>query len=152
MRITCPPILKSPNLSKASLINYSLCNLNRIGDKQHPCLIPLPIFTLFVSPSSSFILNTMIHVNLLINLFRASRCHFHAGSSLILSRLRCQIPSASLRSMRTIPPPCPKFVLISLSAFQFIFLFYTQSDLQVHPRFSFLSVIYVLSLLPLLHV
>lgn len=90
--------------------------------------------------------------NLLKNLFRASRCHFPSRSALICSRLRCQIPSASLWSTHTIPPPCTKFVLILLSASQFIFLFYTQSDLQVHPLFSFLSLIFVPSLLPLLHV
>jgi hypothetical protein len=45
----CPPILKTPNPSKDSLVSYSLYKLNRIGDKQHPCLIPLPVFTLLVS-------------------------------------------------------------------------------------------------------
>ena len=56
-RITCPPILKPPKLSKpsrASLVRYSLYKLNRIGYKQHPCLIPLPLFTLLVSPWLSF--------------------------------------------------------------------------------------------------
>jgi len=46
----CLPILKSPNPSKASLIRHSLYTLNRTGDKQHPCLTPLSIFTLHVSP------------------------------------------------------------------------------------------------------
>ena len=52
-KITTPHILKSPNPSNASLIRYSLYKLNRIGDKQHPCLTPLPIFTLLDSPLSS---------------------------------------------------------------------------------------------------
>ena len=48
-----PPILKTPNLSRASLVRHSLYKLNRIGDKQHPCRTPLPVCTLLVSPPSS---------------------------------------------------------------------------------------------------
>ena len=44
VRSICPPILKSPKFSRPSLVRYSLYNLNRIGDKQHPCLTSLPIF------------------------------------------------------------------------------------------------------------
>jgi hypothetical protein len=44
VRRTCPPTLQSPNPSRVSLVNYSLYKLNRIGDKQHSCLTPLPIF------------------------------------------------------------------------------------------------------------
>ena len=50
----CPPILKSPNPSKAFLVRHSLYKLNRIGDKQHPSLTSLPIFTLLVSPRFSW--------------------------------------------------------------------------------------------------
>ena len=64
----CPPILKSPNLSKASLVRYSLYKLNRIGDKQHPCLTPLPISTLLVSPRFSRTLTLWAMYKLLINL------------------------------------------------------------------------------------
>ena len=48
MRITCPPVLKSLDPSRASLVRYSLYNLNKIGDKQHsfinlvlfiPCIV-----------------------------------------------------------------------------------------------------------------
>jgi hypothetical protein len=46
---TCPPILKSPNHSRASSVRYWLYKLNRISDKQHPCLTPLPIFAFLVS-------------------------------------------------------------------------------------------------------
>ena len=35
-----PPILKSPNPSRASLVRYSLYQLCRIDDKRHPCLTP----------------------------------------------------------------------------------------------------------------
>ena len=34
-------MLKSPSPSRASLARYSLYKLNRVGDKQHPCLTPL---------------------------------------------------------------------------------------------------------------
>jgi hypothetical protein len=56
VRITCPPILKSPNPSRASLVRYSLYKLNRIGDKQQPC------------PWSSRISTLCSMYNLLINL------------------------------------------------------------------------------------
>ena len=52
--ITCPPIMKSPKLSWASLLRYSPNKLNTIGEKQHPCLTSLPLFTLLVSAWSSF--------------------------------------------------------------------------------------------------
>jgi hypothetical protein len=68
MRITCPPILNSPNPSRASLVRYSLYYLNRIDDKQQPCLTPLPIFTLLISPWSSRILTLCSMYNLLINI------------------------------------------------------------------------------------
>jgi hypothetical protein len=45
--------LKSPSPSTISLVRYSLYKLNKLGDKQHPCQTPLPIFTLLVSPRSS---------------------------------------------------------------------------------------------------
>jgi hypothetical protein len=35
------------------LARYSLYKLNRVGDKQHPCLTPLLICKLLVSPPSS---------------------------------------------------------------------------------------------------
>ena len=64
----CPPTLKSPNPSKASLVRHLLYKLNRIGDKQHPCLTPLPIFTLLVSPWFSCTLTLWTMYRLLINL------------------------------------------------------------------------------------
>ena len=67
-KITSPYILESPNPSRASLVRYSLYKLNRIGDKQHPCLIPPPIFILLVSPLSSHALTLLSIHNLLINL------------------------------------------------------------------------------------
>jgi len=64
----CPPILKSPNPSRASLVRHLLYKLNRIGDKQHPFLTPLPIFTLLVSPRFSRTLTLWATYKLLINL------------------------------------------------------------------------------------
>ena len=60
-QITCPPISKSPNPSRALLVRHSLYKLNKIGNKQHPCLTHLPVFTIPVSPWSSHTL-TMTHV------------------------------------------------------------------------------------------
>ena len=64
----CPLILKSPRPSRASLVRHSLYTLNRIGDKQHPCLTPLPHFTLLVSPRFSRTLTLWAMYKLLINL------------------------------------------------------------------------------------
>jgi len=68
MWMICPPVLKSPNPSTASLLRHSLYKLNRISDKQHPCLTPLPIFTLCVPPRFSHTLTLWAMYKLLINL------------------------------------------------------------------------------------
>ena len=60
----CPPILKSPNPSRASLVRHSLYKLNRIGDNQHP----LPILMLLVSPRFIRTLTLWAIYKLLINL------------------------------------------------------------------------------------
>jgi hypothetical protein len=54
-----PPILKSQNPSRASSVRHSLYKLNTIGDKQHPCLTLLPIFTLLISPRFGRILTPL---------------------------------------------------------------------------------------------
>jgi len=64
VQITCPPIWKCPNSSGASLVKYLLHKLNRMDDKQLPCQTLLPIFTLLVSPGSSFGFNSLTHVQL----------------------------------------------------------------------------------------
>jgi hypothetical protein len=53
----CPPILKSPNPSKASLVRHSLYKLNSICDKQHSYLTSLPILSERLSnfPSSRYL-------------------------------------------------------------------------------------------------
>ena len=66
--IICLPILKSANPSRASLVGLSLFKLDRIGDKQHPCLTPLPFFTLLVSPRFSCTLTPWVMYKLRINL------------------------------------------------------------------------------------
>jgi len=66
--IIYPLMLKSPNPSRAFLVRHSPYKLNRIGDKQHPCLTPLQICTLLVSPWSSRTLTLWSMYNLLINL------------------------------------------------------------------------------------
>ena len=61
-------MLKSPSPSRASLVRHLLYKLNRIDDKQHPCLTPLPVCTFLVSPRSSHTLTLWFMYNLLINL------------------------------------------------------------------------------------
>jgi hypothetical protein len=68
VQITCTPLLKPPNLSTAALVSYLLYKLNRISETHHPCLILLPVFTLFVSPWSIRTLTFGSTYNLLINL------------------------------------------------------------------------------------
>jgi len=63
-----PPILKSPDPFRPSFVWHSLYKLNRIGDKQHPCLTPLPIFTLLFSPQVICTLTPWAMYKLLISL------------------------------------------------------------------------------------
>jgi hypothetical protein len=76
VRVTCLPILKFPQLSTVSLIRYSLYKLNRTGNKQHPCLTPLPVFTLLVCLWSHFILTHWSMYNLLISLLSCQSIPF----------------------------------------------------------------------------
>jgi hypothetical protein len=64
----CPTILKSPNPSRSSFVRHSLYNLNRIGDKQHPCLTSLPVFTLLISLRFSRTLTLWATYKLIFNL------------------------------------------------------------------------------------
>ena len=66
VQITCLPIFKFPHPSKSSLVRYLLYKWNRIRDKQHPCLSPLPVFTLLVSTWSSYTLTPCFMYCLLI--------------------------------------------------------------------------------------
>ena len=92
--IICPPMLKSPSPSRASLVRHSLYKLNRIGDKQRPCWTPLPICTILVSSRSSRTLTLWSTYNLLINLLHASRYQFSLGSALIWSSFgACLLPA-----------------------------------------------------------
>jgi hypothetical protein len=63
-----PPILKSRNPSRASLIRHSLYKLNRIGDTHQPCLTPVQIFTLLFFPQFNRNLTLWAMNKLLINI------------------------------------------------------------------------------------
>ena len=121
--ITCPPIFKSPNPSRASLLGYLLEKLKKNGNKEHPCLTPLPILPLLVCPWSSFSWTHWTMYNLLINVFHASQYQFPLGSALIWSSCHVQMPSVSLWNKHTIPHLCPTFALTLFSA------------MQLHPQF-----------------
>ena len=105
-------------LNISILVRHSLYKLNRIGDKQHPCLTPLPVCTLLVSPRSSRILTLWSMYSLLINLLYANRYHLSLGSALIRSSLHGQMPCASLWSKYSVLHPSPKFILLLFSSFQ----------------------------------
>ena len=81
--IILSPTLKSPSPTRTSFVRHSLYKLNRIGDKQHPCLTPLPVWTLLVSPRYSCSLTFCSIYNLLINIFLANRYQFSLRSALI---------------------------------------------------------------------
>jgi len=65
VRITCSLILKCANPSRALFVTNLPCKSNRISAKQHSCLTPVRIFTLFVSPWSSDILTFLSMWNFL---------------------------------------------------------------------------------------
>ena len=67
--ITCSPILKSQNPSRATLVRYSLYYTSwTYFDKQYPCVTPLSVSTLLVSPRSSHTLTLWSIYSLLMNL------------------------------------------------------------------------------------
>lgn len=101
------------NISRTSLVRYSLYKLHKIGDNQ----LLLPIFTLLASPGPSLLhhsnpsmCNFSEH-----SFFRDIRHKFHLGSALIWPRVFGQMLSASLRSKHIIHHLCPKFVLTLFS-------------------------------------
>jgi hypothetical protein len=87
-------ILKSPDPSRASFVTYWLCTLNRISDKQHLCLIPLPIFICLVSPRSSRALTLRSMCTLQISLLSRQRYQFLLRSTVIWSSyaVKCLLP------------------------------------------------------------
>ena len=108
VQIICPPIPKWPNPSTAVLVRYSLCKLNRIGDKQRHCLTPLLFFILLVS-SLSLTQLSMYNVSIILC---PRQYKFPAGFALNWSSLHSQMSSASLWNKQTILHLCPKCVLI----------------------------------------
>ena len=136
-------MLKCPSPSRASLVRHSLYKLNRIGDKQHSCRTPLPIYTLLVSHRSSCTLTLSSMYNLLINLL--SRQLIPVLFRICINLLQFMRSNAFCQSKKQthIHLP-PKFVLILFLSYQlhpwFIFLFQIETDLlQVHLQFSFQS-------------
>jgi len=93
VQISFPPILKSPNTPRASSVRYLVNKPKTIGDKRHPSLISLPVFTLFVYPWSGRTLALCSMYNLLI-FSRVSRCQCSFRSAFIRSSLegKCLLP------------------------------------------------------------
>jgi len=67
VRIARLLILKYPNTWRRYLVMYWLYKVNRIGNKRHPCLTPLPVFTLLGSFWSVLILTLWSTFKLLFN-------------------------------------------------------------------------------------
>jgi len=89
--ITYPPILKSQNPSRASLVRYSLYyKSSTYFDKQYPCRTPLSVSTLLVFPMSSHTVTRWSIHSLLINLCSYQSISFFLVSALIWSSLHCQ--------------------------------------------------------------
>jgi len=129
--ITCRHILKSPNLSRVSLLRCLLYTLNRIGDK-HPCLTPLPIIALLVSLWSCLIF-TLWSIYNLISSLHASQYQFPLESALIWSILHSQMPSASPWS-KCIIHLFPKFLLIPFLALCSKFYFQSLFSVSLLPN------------------
>jgi len=124
VQITFPPILKSPNTSRPSSIRYLVYKLNTIGDKLHPSLTPLPVFTLLVYPRSSSTLTLCSMYNLLIFL-RVSRYKCSFRSTFIRSSLKdkCLLPVYEAST---------QFFIYA----QILFSYYSQK-FQLHSQFPF---------------
>ena len=151
-----PPLLKSPNPSRASLVSHSLYKLNTIGDKQRPCLTPIPIFTLLVSPRFSRTLTLCAMHKFPINLLSRQSTPVTIRICINLVQLTRPTLSASLWSKHTVLRLSPSFDLMLFSASQlhssFLFLFQIQTDiLHVHPPYSFRSFFKVSLLISFVH-
>ena len=94
----CPPMLKSPSPSRASLVRHSLYKLNRIGDKQHSCQTPLPVYPILVPPQSRRTLTLLSMYNLLINLF--SHQSIPVLFRICINLVQCTGPNAFCQSMK----------------------------------------------------
>jgi len=94
----CPPILKSSNPSRVFLVRHSLYKLNRVGDKQHPCLTHLPIFTLLVSHRFTRTLTLWAMYKLLINLL--SRQSIPVSLRICINLVQLTRSNAFCRSMK----------------------------------------------------
>ena len=102
-----PSIFKSPNPFRPSLVWQSLYKLNRIGDKQHPCLSPLPIFTLLFSPQIICTLTPWAMYKLLISLLSCQsmkQTHSPMSVSKVHSDIILSIPIAFLVSFPLLNP------------------------------------------------
>jgi len=138
------PILKSPNPSRASLVRHSLYKLNRIGDKQHPCLTPLPVFTLLVSSRFSQTLTHWAMYKLLINLL--SRQSIPVSLRICINLVHLTRTNAFCQSMKQIISSSSisrvrsdiilSIPIASLVPFP---LLNPNWSFQVHPQFSFQS-------------
>ena len=122
-----PPILKTQNPFRASLVNHSLYTLNGIGEKQHPCLTPLPNFTLLVSPRFSRTLTLWAMYKLLINLLshQSIPVPFRICTNLVhltQSNTFCQSMKQT-HSSSSISKVCSDIILSIPIASKFLFLF-----------------------------
>lgn len=115
--------------------------LNRIGNRQHPCLVFLPVFTFLISTWSSLSLSLSTMYNLLITFLSRQSMPLSFKSALFCTSLHSKIISANTLSKHRIFYLCLKWVLILFSASQwhpcFLPLFQVQCDLhQVRSQFS----------------
>jgi len=94
----CPPILKPPNFSRAPLVRHSLYKFYRTGDKQHPCLTPLPIFTLLFSPRFRLLITHWAMYKFLINLL--SRNSKPVPFTICINLVQLDLSNAWFQSMK----------------------------------------------------
>jgi hypothetical protein len=113
---------------------YSQYKLNRIGDKQHPCLISLPVFILLASHWSShtfflasrYQFSFRICINLVLFIRSNTICHSvkQAPNSSSVSKFRCGILlSISLAFLISFPLLPPKWLSPGTSSILFCIIF-----------------------------
>jgi hypothetical protein len=93
--------LRSPNPFRISLVRHLLYKLNKIGDKQHACLTPLPVFTQLVSPRCSRTLTLWAMYKLLINFLSRQSISVPFTFCILLGQLPSANTSTSISKVRS---------------------------------------------------
>jgi hypothetical protein len=115
VRIACLLFLKYPNTWRLYLVRYWLYKVNRIGNKRHPCLTPLPVFTLLGSFWSVLILTLWSTFKLLINFLSRQLRTGSFRTCVISVQFTGKMSSTTQWIKHTISRLCAKFFMVLFS-------------------------------------